>query len=160
MKYKKIIALLLATILVVANTSNIAFASNSIQDEEQFFEMVWFDDDGNIIQPRINADGTFTYSFVNRLHSRHFQATSDKISLSFITTSDSKAYYYIALYDVTDDPTNPSFKTMTQSQDDVNKADSKTFNVEKGRKYRLTFSKVNPMNDSQITGRGTIYGVK
>lgn len=160
MKLKRIITLLLATIFLMANTTNLAFASDTIQEDEQVFELVWFDDEGNIVQPRINADGSFTYSFSTRLHSDHFTATSDTISLSFITSTNTKAYYYIALYDVTDDPTAPTFKTMTQSKDDSDKADSKTFNVTKGRKYRLTFSKLNPRNTDTIKGKGTIYGIK
>lgn len=47
---------------------------------------------------------------------------------------------------------------MTQSQD-VNEADSKTFNVEKGRKYRFTFSKVNLKNTNKIVGSGTVSGI-
>ncbi len=160
MKFKKIITLLLATVFLIVNTVNLAFASDTIQEDEQVFELVWFDEEGENVQPRINADGYFTYSFTGRMHSSHFTAASDKISLSFITSSNTKAYYYIALYDVTDDPIDPAFKSMTQSKDDSNKADSKTFNVKKGRKYRLTFSKLNPRNTDRIIGEGTIYGIK
>lgn len=156
MKLKKIIAVLLSAMLLLASTVNLAFASDTVSEDEQVFELVIFDDNG--IQPRIDADGTFSFSFNSRLHSDHFTATSDTIALSFITSTNSKAYYYIALYDVTDDPVNPTFKSMTQSKDDT-KADSKTFNVTKGRKYRLTFSKVNPRNTDTITGQGTIYGI-
>ena len=59
MKLKRIITLLLATIFLMANTTNLAFASDTIQEDEQVFELVWFDDEGNIVQPRINADGSF-----------------------------------------------------------------------------------------------------
>lgn len=62
MKLKRIITLLLATIFLMANTTNLAFASDTIQEDEQVFELVWFDDEGNIVQPRINADGSF-FSF-------------------------------------------------------------------------------------------------
>ena len=48
---------------------------------------------------------------------------------------------------------------MTQSKDNKT-ADSKTFNVKKGREYRLTFSKVNPKNNDWIKGKGTLYGAK
>lgn len=136
-----------------------AYADDVPTDNEESFEIVWYNDDGTIIRPIINADGTFTYYFSTRLHSSTFTATSDKISLSFITSTNTKAYYYIALYDMTDDPLYPTFKSMTQSKDN-NTADSKTFNVKKGRKYRLTFSKVNPKNEDWIRGKGTIYGAK
>lgn len=142
--------------LLMASTVNLAFASDTESEEDQVFELVIFDDGS--IQPRINADGTFSFSFTSRLHSDHFTATSDTISLSFITSTDSKAYY-IALYDVTDDPIDPTLKSMTQSKDDT-KADSKTFNVTKGRKYCLTFSKLNPRNADMIKGVGTIYGIR
>ena len=46
----------------MANTTNLAFASDTIQEDEQVFELVWFDDECNIVQPRINADGSF-FSF-------------------------------------------------------------------------------------------------
>ena len=62
MKLKRIITLLLAIIFLMANTTNLAFASDTIQEDEQVFELVWFDDEGNIVQPRINADGSF-FSF-------------------------------------------------------------------------------------------------
>ena len=149
----------LATIMLITALPSSAYADDVPTDYEESFEIIWYNDDESIVTPRINADGTFTYYFSDRLHSSTFTATSDKISLSFITSTNTKAYYYIALYDMTDDPLYPKYKSMTQSKDN-NTADSKTFNVKKGRKYRLTFSKVNPKNNDWIRGKGTIYGAK
>lgn len=146
-------------ILVTSNSALLVLAGDTNNERDGSFELIFYDDDGSAVQPRINADGTFTYSFTSRLHSSIFTATSDKISLSFITSTNTKAYYYIALYDVTESTTNPTFKSMTQSKDN-NTADSKTFNVTKGRRYQLTFSKLNPKNYDLVSGRGTIYGIK
>lgn len=159
MKLKKFFSLFMATIMIITVLPLSVHANDLPASNEESFEIVWYNDDGSIVRPRIASDGSFTYYFSNRLHSSAFTATSDKISLSFITSTNTKAYYYIALYDLTDDPLNPTFKSMTQSKDNTN-ADSKTFNVKKGRKYRLTFSKVNPNNSDWIRGKGTIYGAK
>lgn len=156
MKLKKVVALLLAVVMLSMSFATISYASDGSGEEEQSFELTFTSDSG--IAPRINSDGSFTYYFSTRLHSDTFTATSDKISLSFITSTNTRAYYYIALYDMTDDPIDPTFKSMTQSQDN-NQADSKTFNVKKGRKYRLTFSKLNPKNDDWIRGKGSIQGI-
>lgn len=161
---KKIIAFFATLVLILTCTTSIAFANESAnninkEDCEQYFDLVFYDDEGNVIQPRINADGSFTYSFTTRLHSSHFTADADKITINFKTTTNSKSYYYIALYDVTKDPVDPTFKSMTQAKDDT-KSDSKTFNVKKGNKYRLTFQKVNPRNTTTIKGSGTISGIK
>lgn len=158
MKFKKLIAIFLATLMLMTGLTSLAFASDASEENEQKFELILYNDDGSTVKPRINADGSFTYSFTSRLHSGHFTATANKISLSFITSTNSRAYYYIALYDVTDDPVNPTFKSMTQSKDN-NNADSKTFNVTEGREYRLTFEKVNPNNLDWVTGKGTIQGI-
>ena len=60
---------------------------------------------------------------------------------------------------MTDVSLYPTFNSMTQSKDNKT-ADSKTFNVKKGREYRLTFSNVNPKNNDWIRGKGTLYGAK
>lgn len=161
---KKVVAFFVTLVLMLTCTASIAFANENTndvsgEDSEQYFDLIFYDDEGNVIQPRINADGSFTYSFTTRLHSSHFTATADKITVNFRTTTNSKSYYYIALYDVTKDPVDPTFKSMTQAKDDT-KADSKTFNVKKGNKYRLTFQKVNPRNTTTIKGSGTISGIK
>lgn len=159
MKFKKFFSLFLSAIMLITALPSSAYADDTSTDNEESFEIVWYNEDGSIVQPRIDSDGTFTYDFTNRLHSSSFTATSSKISLSFVTSTNTKAYYYIALYDMTDDPSDPTFKSMTQSKDN-NTPDSKTFNVTKGRRYRLTFSKVNLRNTDRVKGKGTIYGAK
>ena len=160
---KKVVAFFVTLVLMLTCSVSTAFANenNNVNeaDNEQSFELIFYDEEGNAIQPRINADGSFTYSFTTRLHSSHFTADADKITINFKTTTNSKSYYYIALYDVTDDPVDPTFKSMTQAKDDT-KSDSKTFNVKEGRKYRLTFQKVKPRNTTTIKGSGTISGIK
>ena len=159
MKLKKFFSIFLATIMIITAIPLSAYADDIPTDNEESCEIIWYNDDGSIVAPIINKNGTFTYYFSDRLHSSTFTATSNKISLSFITSTNTKAYYYIALYDMTDDSLYPTFKSMTQSKDNKT-ADSKTFNVKKGREYRLTFSKVNPKNNDWIRGKGTLYGAK
>lgn len=159
MKFKKFLSAFLATIMLITALPLSAYADDASTDDKTSFEITLYNEDGSTVKPLINSDGSFTYYFSNRLHSSTFTATSDKISISFITSTNTNAHYYIALYDMTDDPTNPTFKSLTKSKDNKN-ADSKTFNVTKNRKYRLTFSKVNPKNTDWIRGKGTIYGAK
>ena len=88
MKFKKFFSMFLATIMLITALPSSAYADDVPTDYEESFEIIWYNDDESIVTPRINADGTFTYYFSDRLHSSTFTATSDKISLSFITSTN------------------------------------------------------------------------
>ena len=157
MKTKRTACFILAIYFALFCTSSLTFAYGDKEgtDNVQYFEWISLSESSE--QPRISPNGTFTYSFKSRLHSSYFTANSTSLVVSFQTSSNTNAYYYITLYDGTESTTNPSIAGFKLTKDD-NAPHSKTFSVKKGHRYRLTFSKLNPDNSFLVVGTGALVG--
>lgn len=157
MKAKRTACFMLAIYFALFCTPSLSFAyGDKVEtDNVQYFEWISLSESSE--QPRINSDGTFSYSFKSRLHSSYFRANSTSLVVSFQTSSNTNAYYYITLYDGTDSTTNPSVAGFTLTKDDC-VPHSKTFSVTPNHKYRLTFSKLNPKNNYTVVGTGSLVG--
>lgn len=157
MKIKRTACFILAIYFALLCTSSLAFAyGDKVEtDTVQYFEWISLSESSE--QPRINPNGTFSYSFRSRLHSSYFTANSTSLVVSFQTSSNTNAYYYIMLYDGTDSTINPTVAGFKLTKDDC-VPHSKTFSVTPNHRYRLTFSKLNQNNSDLVVGTGTLVG--
>ncbi len=147
MKCKKIIAVLLTVVLTLCAFSTIAYASDVPNDQpDEFFEFILPDP-----LKRVNANGDFTFKFENALVSTLFKPVRTSVTISCITSTDSGAWFTVALYDIQDN------KIGSFTAKDNGKEYSKTFNgLSTSTDYYFRLDKVNWTNDAVVEGTGHV----
>ncbi len=147
MKIKKFIAILLTVVLTLCTFSTIAYASDvPDKQSDEFIEFVLPDP-----LKRVNANGDFTFKFSSAVESTFFKPVRSSITISCITSTDSGAWFWVVLYD----SSNNRIGSFTAK--DNGKEYSKTFNdLDTSTYYSFILEKVNWTNEATIEGTGHV----
>ena len=138
---KKALSFVLAIIISISSVFTVAFASESSDGNFEF--AVPSDNE------RIDRHGDFWYEFEDSLISDYFKVTRSSITITSITSTNTKAWFYIVLRKDGEEVGSLLCK-------DNGKEYSKTFNnLVVGGMYHLTISKFNFL----VKGEGHITNI-
>lgn len=142
---KKFCSLILAVAIALSFSSSVAFATSNSNGTFEFVPVSSTE--------RINKYGDFWYEFDNSLISDYFSVTRSSITVTSITSTNTKTWFYIVLY-------KDSEKIGSLLCKDNGKEYSKTFdNLIVGETYHFIFSKFNYFNDDLVKGEGHITNI-